>query len=180
MKDDAVHEKFCYQDVAANCDIYGGMYQWNELMDLPGACRFLADSCLAKLTPDWQGICPDGWHVPDTTDFMILIRKAQTEHPAQGNAALRDESYGTPQSPGLDSYGFAMLGSGRSSYGGPGQPSTFVGGLGDTGYLWTATTNPDKTVQLLEFWGSQGYFGPFFGQGGLTPDFGMAVRCIRD
>lgn len=65
-------------------------------------------------------------------------------------------------------------------YGGPGQPSTFVGGLGDTGYLWTATTNPDKTVQLLEFWGSQGYFSYIFGEGGLTPDFGMAVRCIRD
>lgn len=178
---DSKVEKYCYNNNEANCDIYGGLYYWTEMMDLPFNCvlDLEADTCKAKMTPNRQGICPNGWHVPDTTDFMILIRKAQAEHPGQGNAALRDESYGSPQSPGLDSYGFAMLGSGRSGFAGPGQTS-FVGGLGDTGYLWAATANPDKTAQVLEFWGTQGYFSYTFGEGGLTPDYGMPIRCIRD
>lgn len=52
-------EKYCYDDSEANCDHYGGLYQWNEMMQYSeeeGA----------------QGICPDGWHIPTDTEWMML------------------------------------------------------------------------------------------------------------
>ena len=32
MSDNLVIEKYCYNDSITNCEIYGGLYQWNELM----------------------------------------------------------------------------------------------------------------------------------------------------
>jgi len=52
-------EKYCYNNIEANCDNYGGLYQWNEMMgyaNQPGA----------------QGICPFGWNLPTDDDFSIL------------------------------------------------------------------------------------------------------------
>jgi hypothetical protein len=40
-------EKYCYEDNESNCDVYGGLYQWNELMNY-------------DTTPGIQGICPPG------------------------------------------------------------------------------------------------------------------------
>ena len=43
-------EKYCYDNLDANCTIYGGLYQWNEMMQYTTLVN--------------QGLCPSGWHVP--------------------------------------------------------------------------------------------------------------------
>jgi hypothetical protein len=48
-------EKYCYGNNPANCDIYGGFYDWNEMMNY-------------NTTPGAQGICPPGWHVPTASE----------------------------------------------------------------------------------------------------------------
>ncbi len=52
-------EKYCYNDNPANCSIYGGLYQWNEMMQY-------------VTTPGARGICPEGWHIPDNNDWCTL------------------------------------------------------------------------------------------------------------
>ena len=52
-------EKYCYQNNPTYCDIYGGLYDWDEMMQY--------DS-----TPGIQGICPPGWHIPDDSEWCIL------------------------------------------------------------------------------------------------------------
>lgn len=52
-------EKFCYDDIEAECDEYGGLYQWNEIMQYTG-------------TPAAQGICPIGWHIPTDNEWKYL------------------------------------------------------------------------------------------------------------
>jgi len=52
-------EKYCYQDLESNCEIYGGLYRWNEMMQYTA-------------TPGAQGICPQGWHVPDFGELSFL------------------------------------------------------------------------------------------------------------
>ncbi|MCK5838660.1 MAG: hypothetical protein KAG99_02370, partial [Bacteroidales bacterium] len=49
--DNPTLEKYCYNDLESNCDIYGGLYQWNEMMQY-------------VTTEGAQGICPSGWHIP--------------------------------------------------------------------------------------------------------------------
>ena len=57
--DNLMIEKYCYDDLESNCNIYGGLYQWNELM------QYLT-------TPGVQGICPAGWHLPADADFTAM------------------------------------------------------------------------------------------------------------
>ncbi len=53
-------EKYCYGNVLANCDTYGGLYQWNEAMAY-------------NSNEGSQGICPTGWHIPTENDFNSLV-----------------------------------------------------------------------------------------------------------
>ena len=52
-------EKYCYDDDSSNCTIYGGIYQWYELMNW-------------NAVPGGQGICPSGWHVPTDEEWCEL------------------------------------------------------------------------------------------------------------
>ena len=52
-------EKYCYDDDPANCETYGGLYQWNEMMEYVTIERV-------------QGICPEGWYIPTDDDWKIL------------------------------------------------------------------------------------------------------------
>ena len=52
-------EKYCYSNLESNCDVYGGMYQWNEMMQY-------------VTTEGAQGICPSGWHLPTAVQFATL------------------------------------------------------------------------------------------------------------
>jgi uncharacterized protein (TIGR02145 family) len=85
-------EKYCYNDLESNCDIYGGLYDWNELMQY-------------VTTEGVQGICPSGWHVPTIGEFTDLstylggndvtggkIKEAGYAHWAPPNTGATNES----------------------------------------------------------------------------------------
>jgi len=57
-------EKLCYGNVASNCNIYGGLYMWDEMMDYQSS-----DDGLIGIT---QGICPAGWHIPTDKEWLTL------------------------------------------------------------------------------------------------------------
>ncbi len=52
-------EKYCNNDLESNCNIYGGFYQWNEMMQY-------------VTTPGVKGICPTGWHIPTDAQWTIV------------------------------------------------------------------------------------------------------------
>lgn len=69
--DDNVIEKYCYADDGENCAIYGGLYQWAEAMALPEACN--RNICTLPTESEfYQGICPDGWHLPRSQEWDVL------------------------------------------------------------------------------------------------------------
>lgn len=59
QSDNDTIDKYCYNDLESNCDIYGGMYQWDEMMDY-------------VTTQGAQGICPTGWHIPTDEEWKTL------------------------------------------------------------------------------------------------------------
>ncbi|MBU0764492.1 MAG: hypothetical protein KJ607_06635, partial [Bacteroidetes bacterium] len=59
QSNNSIFEKYCYNNTPANCDIYGGLYQWDEAM------QYVTEESV-------QGICPDGWHFPSDGEWMIM------------------------------------------------------------------------------------------------------------
>ena len=53
-------EKYCYNNVASNCETYGALYHWWEAMAYGSAI------------PGKQGICPPGFHIPTYLEFEVL------------------------------------------------------------------------------------------------------------
>ncbi|MEI6899352.1 MAG: FISUMP domain-containing protein, partial [Bacteroidota bacterium] len=60
QRDNCVNEKYCYQDLSANCNVQGANYQWDEIM-------------LYDDTPGLQGLCPPAWHVPTEAEWNTLF-----------------------------------------------------------------------------------------------------------
>ena len=59
QSNNSVIEKYCYNNDSSDCDLYGGLYQWNEAMN-------------GTTTEGAQGICPDGWHIPTDAEWTEL------------------------------------------------------------------------------------------------------------
>jgi uncharacterized protein (TIGR02145 family) len=64
--DNCMNEKYCYNDDPSQCNVYGGLYQWDELMAYNN-------------TPGSQGLCPPGWHVPTQAEWMTLFNANLTQ-----------------------------------------------------------------------------------------------------
>ncbi|MDO4946728.1 MAG: FISUMP domain-containing protein, partial [Fibrobacter sp.] len=79
QKDDSKIERYCYDNDTTNCDEYGGLYQWAEMMQLPSECN--TKSCADQIEPDHQGICPNGWRLLTHDDFYIVMH-ANNKHGA--------------------------------------------------------------------------------------------------
>ncbi|MCF8308920.1 MAG: hypothetical protein K9I68_07930 [Bacteroidales bacterium] len=58
--DNNTTEKYCYNTNENNCEEYGGLYQWDELMGYSD-------------NEEITGICPDGWHIPSEEEWQQLI-----------------------------------------------------------------------------------------------------------
>ena len=57
----SIIEKYCYNDLESNCAIYGGLYQWNEMM------QYITIAGV-------QGICPFGWHIPTDAEWCTVTQ----------------------------------------------------------------------------------------------------------
>lgn len=66
MTDNDTIEKYCYDNDPANCDYYGGLYQWDETMQY-------------SVLPEAQGICPPGWHLPTDEEWKVLAGAADSQ-----------------------------------------------------------------------------------------------------
>ncbi len=57
--DNGVIEKHCYENDPANCEKYGGLYSWDEIMQY-------------QTEEGVQGICPEGWHIPTDEEYRLM------------------------------------------------------------------------------------------------------------
>ena len=100
--DDSKIERYCYDNDTTNCDKYGGLYQWAEMMQLPSECN--TKSCADLIKPNHQGICPNGWRLLTEDDFYIVVHADGND---AGTKGVRATSFG-----GLNYSGYSMIGGG--------------------------------------------------------------------
>jgi uncharacterized protein (TIGR02145 family) len=67
----AVVEKYCYANLADNCTVYGGLYQWGEMVQYINGTSNTTTWNPAPATAV-QGICPAGWHLPTDAEYTAM------------------------------------------------------------------------------------------------------------
>ena len=67
----------CYKYSSDSCAKYGRLYRWSIAMDSAGTWSTNGQGCGSNppCSPIYpvQGICPQGWHLPDTTEWAALF-----------------------------------------------------------------------------------------------------------
>ena len=100
--DDSKIERYCYDNDTTNCDKYGGLYQWAEMMNLPSECN--TKSCADLIKSNHQGVCPEGWRLLTEDDFYIILHADGNRHGAED---VRATSFG-----GYNYSGYSLIGTG--------------------------------------------------------------------
>jgi uncharacterized protein (TIGR02145 family) len=147
-------EKFCYNNDPANCATYGGLYQWNEAMQY-------------VTTDKTKGICPTGWHIPDTSEYTTLAYTVNLDC-----NALKAVGQGTGNGAGTNTSGFSALLAGQRYY-----YTRVFQFLGTFGLYWTSTEDNVKYNYALFLTNTSGFIA-FTGDARM--DWGYSVRCIKD
>ena len=152
-KDNGIIEKYCYNNDPANCNTYGGLYQWNEAMQYTTA-------------EGAQGICPSGWHIPTYAEFQTLITAVNGD----GNA-LKAIGQGTVDGAGTNTSGFSALLSGYR-YG-----SGTFGSLSYYAYFWSSTEyySTGAYYMFLHYSYSSIHLVYYSYEAS-----GFSVRCVKD
>ena len=102
QEDDSKIERYCYDNDTTNCNKYGGLYQWAEMMQLPSRCN--TESCADMIKPNHQGICPSGWRLLTYNDYYIVVHADNNEDGVKGTRAGR---FG-----GSNDSGYSLIGTG--------------------------------------------------------------------
>jgi uncharacterized protein (TIGR02145 family) len=169
MTGNGIIEKYCYDNDPANCDEYGGLYQWNEMMQYTSM-------------QGTQGICPAGWHIPTDDEWKILEGTVDSQYPVDdpiwNNTGWRGydagknlkSTTGWNQNTGTDVFGFTALPAGDRYAGGG------FGGLGSNGYFWSSSEN-----YTYNAWSRNLYYGyDAVLLSNFNKSFGFSSRCLQD
>jgi len=168
----AVIEKYCYDDLESNCDVYGGLYQWNEWMNYTTSS--------AANPSGRQGICPTGWHVPSEAEYCQMETFLDATVNCIGGWVGTDvggkmKEIGTshwlsPNTGASNSSGFTGL---------PGGYRVNSGGytiIDNSGLTWSATESSASSAWGLHLI----YNSAQAGQGIYLKATGYSGRCVKD
>jgi uncharacterized protein (TIGR02145 family) len=163
-------EKYCYNDLESNCDIYGGLYQWAEVVQyLNGATNTTSWSPVP--TGNVQGICPIGWHVPTDAEWTTLITYLGGESVAGGMMKETGTTHWVvPNTGATNTSGFTALPGGYEYF-----PDNFIT-IGYLAVLWSSTDGPPTYgwIRKMDY-----NYAIVSHINGLKTG-GLSVRCLKD
>jgi uncharacterized protein (TIGR02145 family) len=161
--DNGIIEKYCSNNDAANCAIYGGLYQWGEMMQY-------------ATTPGAKGICPASWHLPTDeewaalTDFLGGDGVAGGKMKSTGTIEAGSSLWHTPNTGATNESGFTALpGGGRDGNGS-------FGTLGWYGDWWSSTEG--NTILAWDRYIDYDYSIVF--RSNFQKSNGNSARCVWD
>jgi len=154
----AAFEKYCYNNDDANCETYGGLYQWDEMMQY-------------SVVEGSQGICPTGWHLPTHAEWTTLTTYLEGESVAGGKMKETGFTHWSdPNTGATNSSGFTALPGGYRSTDG------WFFSLSLNGYWWSSSPNDASNAwsRFLK------YFNATVNQDNYFKVNGFSVRCLKD
>jgi uncharacterized protein (TIGR02145 family) len=159
MSNNSIIEKHCYNDVADSCAIYGGLYEWDEMMGY-------------STTPGAQGICPSGWHMPSAADWDALSTFLGGNTIAGGHLKATGTRYWTsPNTAADNSSGFSAYGGGTFRPAG----YNYYYLIREAGIYWTSNPNGSWAYRR-DLSHLNGEINPYT----CERYHSFSVRCLKD
>ena len=166
---------WCYGDSLANCTKYGRLYTWAAAMDSVGTWSTNGKGCgygkVCSPTYPVRGICPEGWHLPDTTEWHTLFTavggKSTAGKMLKSTSGWYDKG---GDDNGTDAYAFSALPAGYRDYYGN------ISLEGYNAYFWSSTERNSNYayIMLLFYYDGYAYLDNY------DKYYGYSVRCLKD
>jgi uncharacterized protein (TIGR02145 family) len=161
--DNGIIEKYCYDNNDSLCNNYGGLYQWNEMMDYNPTDN--------ENTGTTRGVCLVGWHLPTDAEWRELVDYLGGESIVGG---MMKESgtlhWSDPNTGATNISGFTALPGGCRDIG----PN--FGALGDQASFWSSTEGGLGTTWYRKIdYNSVNVYHNYWDK-----EAGYSVRCIRN
>lgn len=163
---------WCYNDSVEYCTKYGRLYTWAAAMDSVGKWSANGKGCgdnkICTPTYPVRGICPEGWHLPDTTEWHTLFTAVGGKSTA--GKMLKSTSGWNSSGNGTDAYAFLALPAGYRG---------INGGFSREGYdadFWSSTEYSSYDAYYM-------YLIYDYDIANLNNDnkyYGFSVRCLKD
>ena len=197
--DDLDSSSFCYNNEPDSCAKYGRLYLWSAAMDSAGiikgnvanGCGIPPEGVPTKCTlpsSTIRGVCPQGWHLPDTTEWNALKKfidgsvAGTTLSPAgmklkstSGwnwfSGTVDGRTFFDKDGNGTDEYGFAALPAGAID--GDDEEEIDFFGVGRYAEFWGARESHGGCHFVM-------YNGSDYASASCGKILAASVRCIKD
>lgn len=167
-------EKYCYNDIATNCNIYGGMYEWREAMQY-------------ETTEGAKGICPADWHIPTDNEWKIMEGTIDSQYPIgdtewdeigwrgfDAGGSIKEEGtthWSSPNTGATNESGFTALPGGyrQGSFG-------YFLYYHNLGFFWSSS----QILTSYAWYRELSYSSAFVYRYNFSKEYGFSVRCLKD
>ena len=119
---------------------------------------------------DSRGLCPEGWHIPTSTEWTTLTTYLGGYGGAGGKMKSTSNLWNSPNTDATNASKFSGLPGGyRSNIG-------IFNGIGIGGYLWSSTEYSSFNAQYRHL----NYINGIVNEFNINKPYGFSVRCLRD
>ena len=169
-------KSWCFDNDTAKCTTGGRLYTWAAAIDsvkLASAAENPLDCGYGKacsLEGKVQGICPEGWHLPDTTEWHKLFKAVGGQSVA---GKMLKSTTGWEEGNGSDDYSFSALPVGERDF-------ALFKKAGQDAVFWSATEKTDDTFHTFSYLMELNYNNEGAYLGNDSKDYGFSIRCVKD
>ena len=169
-------KSWCFDNDTAKCTSGGRLYTWAAAIDsvkLAAAAENPLDCGYGKacsLEGKVQGICPESWHLPDTTEWHKLFTAVGGQSTA---GKMLKSATGWEEGNGSDDYSFSALPVGWRDF-------ALFNKAGQDAVFWSATEKTDDTFHTFSYIMELNYNNEGAYLGNDSKDYGFSVRCVKD
>ena len=175
----AAEGSLCYENDEKNCEKYGRLYNWEVALDTSNrGCGDNFSGC--RLRSDFhprEGICPDGWHVPEHAEWDTLFAYADAHGEGESaadalQAYYRDDYLEKTYS--SNRFGFNVVPAGVFN-------GNEFSGLGTSTEFWTASIETTDWLSYISITPSTIHFVKGSGSNVYMTHIrhAVSVRCVK-
>lgn len=142
-----------------NCQIGGALYSWTAIMNIDE--KWSAADASSIINDQHQGICPEGWHVPNDGEWYTLAKYYYGNYGLEASDLFAVGYYGNNSS--TDKLGFSIL-----------PVIDIVDGSRTIALLGSSSQDNYDVLTLMAFYDSR------YGYDGSSKASPFSLRCVED